>query len=168
MILKTGCGEITYDFRQPVCFYSAEYRPEIRDLRLGVSGMYQFYTLSNGLRIGAEVMPQVKSVTAGFFIQAGGMTETAEQNGIYHFVEHMLFKGTERRNACQLVQAIDRTGGTLNAFTSDEYTCVYVKTLDRQIETAVDVLCDMLFHSRLAAEDIALEKKNPGWCENSR
>lgn len=128
-------------------------------MRLGVSGMYQFYTLSNGLRIGAEVMPQVKSVTAGFFIQAGGMTETAEQNGISHFVEHMLFKGTERRSACQLVQAIDRTGGTLNAFTSDEYTCVYVKTLDRQIETAVDVLCDMLFHSRLAAEDIALEKK---------
>lgn len=121
--------------------------------------MYQFYTLSNGLRIGAEAMAQVKSVTAGFFIHAGGMTETAAQNGISHFVEHMLFKGTERRSACQLVQAIDRTGGVLNAFTSDEYTCVYVKTLDRQIETAVDVLCDMLFHSRLAAEDIELEKR---------
>lgn len=121
--------------------------------------MYQFYTLSNGLRIGAEVMPQVKSVTAGFFIRAGGMTETAEQNGISHFVEHMLFKGTERRKACELVQAIDRTGGILNAFTSDEYTCVYVRTLDRQIETAVDVLCDMLFHSKFAEEDIELEKR---------
>lgn len=124
--------------------------------------MIQFYTLSNGLRIGAENIPHVKSVTAGFFIRAGGMTEQKCENGISHFVEHMLFKGTEKRNACQLVQEIDRTGGVLNAFTSDEYTCFYVKTLDRQLETAIDVLCDMLFHSKLAPEDIELEKRVVG------
>ncbi len=121
--------------------------------------MVQFYTLSNGLRIGAENIPHVKSVTAGFFIRAGGMTEQKCENGISHFVEHMLFKGTTKRNACQLVQAIDRTGGVLNAFTSDEYTCFYVKTLDRQLETAIDVLCDMLFQSKLTPEDIELEKR---------
>ena len=87
------------------------------------------------------------------------MTEQKCENGISHFVEHMLFKGTKKRNACQLVQAIDRTGGVLNAFTSDEYTCFYVKTLDRQLETAIDVLCDMLFHSKLTPEDIELEKR---------
>ena len=121
--------------------------------------MYQFYTLSNGLRIGAEVIPDVKSVTAGFFVRAGGMTETKEEQGISHFIEHMLFKGTKRRSACSLVQEIDRTGGVLNAFTSDEYTCVYAKVLDRQLETAMDVLCDMIFHSQLRPEDIELEKK---------
>lgn len=124
--------------------------------------MYQFYTLSNGLRIGAEEIPHVKSVTAGFFIRAGGMTETKEENGISHFIEHMLFKGTENRTACQIVRAIDRTGGVLNAFTSDEYTCFYVKTLDRQLETAIDVLCDMLFSSKLTPEDIELEKRVVG------
>ncbi len=121
--------------------------------------MVQFYTLSNGLRIGAENIPHVKSVAAGFFIRAGGMTEESRENGISHFVEHMLFKGTKKRNACQIVQEIDRTGGVLNAFTSDEYTCYYVKTLDRQLETAIDVLCDMLFQSKLAPEDIELEKR---------
>ena len=121
--------------------------------------MVQFYTLPNGLRIGAEKISHVKSVTAGFFIRAGGLTENADENGISHFLEHMLFKGTEHRNACQIVQAIDRTGGVLNAFTSDEYTCYYVKTLDRQLETAIDVLCDMLFHSLLSPEDMELEKR---------
>ncbi len=121
--------------------------------------MVQFYTLSNGLRIGAEKISHVKSVTAGFFIQAGGLTEKKQENGISHFLEHMLFKGTENRSACQIVQAIDRTGGVLNAFTSDEYTCYYVKTLDRQLETAIDVLCDMLFHSLFSPEDMELEKR---------
>lgn len=121
--------------------------------------MYQFYTLSNGLRIGAEEIPYVKSVTAGFFIRAGGMTERKCENGISHFVEHMLFKGTKRRNACQIVREIDQTGGTLNAFTTDEYTCFYVKTLDRQLPIAIDVLCDMLFHSNLTSENMELEKK---------
>ena len=121
--------------------------------------MYQFHTLKNGMRLVCEQIPYVKSVTVGFWIQAGSVTEQDSECGISHFIEHMLFKGTTNRSAKEIVQAIDWIGGHINAFTSTECTCLYTKTLSRHIGTAIEVLCDMLQNSSLSPREIEIEKK---------
>lgn len=121
--------------------------------------MYQFHTLKNGMRLVSEQIPYVNSVTVGFWIQAGSVTEQDGECGISHFIEHMLFKGTKDRSAKEIVQAIDWIGGHINAFTSTECTCLYTKTLSRHIGTAIEVLCDMLQNSSLRPNEIEIEKK---------
>ena len=121
--------------------------------------MYQFHTLKNGMRLVSEQIPYVNSVTVGFWIQAGFVTEQDGECGISHFIEHMLFKGTKDRSAKEIVQAIDWIGGHINAFTSTECTCLYTKTLSRHIGTAIEVLCDMLQNSSLRPNEIEIEKK---------
>lgn len=120
--------------------------------------MYQQYRLSNGVRVVLEKIPHVKSVSLGFWIKAGSIHESKENNGISHFIEHMLFKGTETRTAKGIAEAIDNIGGQLNAFTSKECTCYYVKVLDSHVGLAVDVLTDMLFHSTFRSSEIEKEK----------
>ncbi|TCO79892.1 M16 family metallopeptidase [Marinisporobacter balticus] len=120
--------------------------------------MYQKYTLSNGVRVVLEKIPHVKSVSLGFWVKTGSIHENKTNNGITHFIEHMLFKGTEKRNAKEIAAAIDDIGGQLNAFTSKECTCYYAKVLDSHVDIAVDVLTDMLFHAQFNAEEIEKEK----------
>ncbi|MEW9121880.1 MAG: pitrilysin family protein [Thermotaleaceae bacterium] len=120
--------------------------------------MFQKHTLNNGVRLVMEKIPYVKSVSLGFWIGAGSVNETAENNGITHFVEHMLFKGTGNRNAKQIAESIDSIGGQLNAFTSKECTCFYAKVLDEHLPIAVDVLTDMIFHSTFQSVEIEKEK----------
>ena len=100
--------------------------------------MIQRKTLDNGLRIILEEIPTVRSVTIGIWIKTGSRFETKEENGISHFIEHMLFKGTTKRNAQDIAEAFDAIGGEVNAFTSKEYTCLYAKVLDTHQSIAMD------------------------------
>lgn len=120
--------------------------------------MTETITLQNGIRVVLEPMDGVASVAVGVWVNAGSVFESARIAGISHFIEHMLFKGTERRTAAQIAAEMDAIGGNLNAFTSKECTCYHVKALGEDLEKAVDMLADIVLHSTLAAEDIAREK----------
>ena len=121
--------------------------------------MYEFRTLSNGIRVVAEKIDYLRSVSIGVWVGNGSRYETKELNGISHFIEHMLFKGTKKRTAKDLASVIDNVGGQINAFTAREYTCFYTKTLDSHANLAMDVLSDMLFNSVLDNDDMALERR---------
>lgn len=121
--------------------------------------MFKKYTLNNGVRIVCEKIPYVRSLSIGIWVKTGSRNETRQNNGISHFIEHMLFKGTENRNAKEIAGSIDNIGGQLNAFTGKECTCFYAKTLDTHIELVVDVLSDMFFNSIFAKSDIDVEKR---------
>ena len=121
--------------------------------------MHRKFTLSNGLRVVCEKIPYVRSVSTGIWVKTGSRDENQENNGISHFVEHMLFKGTKTRNAAKIAECIDNIGGQINAFTGKECTCFYARTLDDHIGTALDVLSDMFFNSIFDPKDIALEKQ---------
>jgi len=103
--------------------------------------------LANGLTITTEPLPYLRSVAAGVWIKTGSANEFEAQAGISHFLEHLLFKGTEKRTARELVEAIESQGGQLNAFTSRDYTCLYVKTLDTHVASGIEILCDIIKHS---------------------
>lgn len=120
--------------------------------------MYKRQVLDNGLRIVSEKISYVKSVSVGIWIGAGVANETAEESGISHFIEHMLFKGTQTRSAKKIAEEIDGIGGQLNAFTGKECTCYYAKTLDSHTDHVFEVLSDMLFSSNLSNKDIETER----------
>jgi predicted Zn-dependent peptidase len=115
--------------------------------------------LDNGLRLVTEAMPHVRSVSIGVWLTRGSRHESDERSGIAHFVEHMLFKGSETRTAEDIAQAIDSIGGQLDAFTSKEYAGYYIKVLDEHLPTAVDLLSDIVLRPRFAEDDIEREKK---------
>lgn len=120
--------------------------------------MYNFYKLSNGLKIVTENIDYVNSVSVGLWIENGSRNENISNNGISHFIEHMLFKGTGKRSSKEVAECIEDVGGQLNAFTGKEATCFYIKILDTHLELALDVLSDMLFNSKFSEEDIEREK----------
>ncbi len=120
--------------------------------------MIEKVTLPNGVRIVAEEIPWVRSVAVGIWVQVGSRDEDANINGISHFLEHMLFKGTKNRTAKQIAESLDAVGGQLNAFPSKEYTCYYAKVLDDHGELAVDVLSDMFVNSLFAEQEVSKEK----------
>src|SRR5437773_10031041 len=115
--------------------------------------------LDNGLRILTERMSQVRSVSIGVWLTRGSRHETAEQGGIAHFVEHMLFKGTTSRTAEDIAQAIDSIGGQPDAFTAKEYASYYIKVLDEHLPLAVDILADIVRNPAFRPDDIEREKK---------
>ena len=96
--------------------------------------------LPNGLRIVTETMPEARSVTLGAWVRVGGRDEPDELSGASHFLEHLLFKGTEKRTALQISAEIEAVGGETNAFTTKEYTCFYARVLDADLPLAVDVI----------------------------
>ena len=104
-------------------------------------------------------MSQVRSVSIGVWLTRGSRDETAEQGGIAHFVEHMLFKGTATRTAEDIAQAIDSIGGQLDAFTAKEYASYYIKVLDEHLPLAIDILADIVRNPAFSADDIEREKK---------
>ena len=115
-------------------------------------------TLGNGVRVITEPMPHVRSVSVGVWIGTGSRRETSEQNGISHFIEHMLFKGTVNRSAEQIARSVDSIGGTLDAFTAKELVCFNTKVLDEHLSPAFDVLADLVLHPLFREEDIEKEK----------
>lgn len=120
--------------------------------------MYDEFTLPNGLQVIGQNISHFRSVSVGLWVHAGSLYETEAENGLSHMLEHMLFKGTERRNARQIAQEMDSIGGQMNAFTAKECTCYYTKVMDQHLENAVDLLSDLLLHSTLEAGELAKER----------
>lgn len=123
-----------------------------------VESTYQKTILPNGVRIVTEEIPHVRSLSLGFWIETGSRDEFPENNGISHFIEHMVFKGTKKRNVKEIAQSIESVGGYLNAFTSKEHTCYYARVLDEHLELATDVLSDMVFQPTFPEKELEKER----------
>ena len=117
------------------------------------------HVLSNGLVVVTETMNHVRSVSVGVWIRNGSRRESTEQNGLAHFMEHMVFKGTERRSAESIAREMDSVGGMLDAFTSKEQICFNAKVLDDHLPIAFDIISDLCLRPRFDAEDVAKERQ---------
>ncbi len=115
-------------------------------------------TLQNGLTIVSEHVDFVRSAAVGLWVEAGSRDETRENNGIAHFMEHMVFKGTRKRSPFEIANTIESLGGKLNAFTGKELTCFYARVLDEHLPLAIDVLSDILLNPLFQPEDVDREK----------
>ena len=118
----------------------------------------QLTTLASGLRVATCEMPQVETAAAGVWAAVGGRHEPAALNGICHFIEHMLFKGTQKRSARRIMQDVEGVGGDMNAFTAEERTCYYATAAAEHFPLLCDVLGDLYRHPRLAPRDIERER----------
>ena len=136
-------------------------------------GVMRRTVLPGGIRVLSETVPGVRSVAFGVWIGVGSRDESPSLSGASHYLEHLLFKGTRRRDALEISAALDEVGGELNAFTAKEYTCFYARVLDVDVPIAVDVICDMVTSSVLSAhevdnergvilEEIAMHEDDPG------
>ena len=120
--------------------------------------MYQKITLPNGVRVVHEYIDTVRSAAIGIWVGNGSRFEPAELSGVSHFIEHMIFKGTEKRSARHIAVAMDAMGGQANAFTAKEVTCYYMRVLDTHVQTAAELLADMFLHSKFDQSDLELER----------
>jgi len=116
-------------------------------------------TFENGLTVATAEMPHMASVSLGLWVGVGSRYEPAEINGVCHFIEHLLFKGTKRRSAREISQAVEGIGGYLNAFTSEEATCFHSRACHDRFDELLDVLVDMFLNSKFAPEDMAKERE---------
>ncbi len=120
---------------------------------------YRKTVLPNGVRVVSEANDHIQSVSLGIWVRAGSRYEPQHLNGICHFIEHMLFKGTPSRDAYTIAKEIDSVGGVLNAFTSKEFTAFYAKVLKEDLELAVDLLTDIFLNSIFPEDEILREKQ---------
>jgi predicted Zn-dependent peptidase len=127
--------------------------------KYGDFNTYRKTTLDNGVRIVTEEIPYLQSVSLGIWVRTGSRFEQPSVNGICHFIEHMLFKGTERRSAFTIAKEIDSVGGVLNAFTSKEMTAFYCRILSENLELAVDLLNDIFLNASFPEDEIEREKQ---------
>jgi predicted Zn-dependent peptidase len=111
------------------------------------------WNLNSKTKLVVQEIPYVKSVAIGIYIKVGSRHEPLHLTGASHFIEHMLFKGTEKRSARDIASSFERIGGQLNAYTGKEYTCLYARILDENMEMALEILLDMLFHSQFINKD---------------
>ena len=121
--------------------------------------MYQKTTLTNGLRIVSESIPYMSSISLGIFAGTGSRHETPAEQGVSHFIEHLMFKGTHRRSAKDIAEMVDDVGGQLNAATDRENTCYYIKVLPEHLSLGMDILSDMLLNSKFADVDVEKERQ---------
>jgi predicted Zn-dependent peptidase len=121
--------------------------------------MVQKSVLGNGIRVITEKIPSAHSVTIGFWVENGSRHENVADNGISHFLEHMLFKGTESRSSADIAKEIDSVGGVLNGFTSCEYSCYYAKVLARKLPLAIDLISDIVLNSVFNLDEIEKERR---------
>ena len=119
--------------------------------------MHDEWLLPNGLRVVGERLPYLRSVSIGAWMHVGSMMEEPSENGLSHFLEHMVFKGTEKRTARQIAEEMDAVGGQLNAFTGRDCTCFYAKVIDENLELAVDILADLVINATM--DETELEKE---------
>ena len=124
----------------------------------GGGGIVRHTVLPGGLRVVTEAVPTLRSVTVGIWVGVGSRDESPTLAGESHYLEHLLFKGTRRRDALAISAAIDAVGGEMNAFTSKEYTCYYARVLDTDLPLAVDVVCDLVTSSRIRTADVDSER----------
>lgn len=120
--------------------------------------MFRKTTLDNGIRIVSEELPNVNSATLGIWVKTGSRNEKSFENGVSHFIEHLQFKGTSKYSAKDISEVLEELGGQINAFTTKEYTCYYIRVLYEYFFEALEVLVDMFFNSRYDVEDIRREK----------
>ncbi|MFV1463220.1 pitrilysin family protein [Phaeobacter sp. JH20_36] len=118
----------------------------------------QQHQLANGFRIVTETMPGLQSAAIGIWVTAGGRNERIEQNGIAHFLEHMAFKGTKRRSALEIAEAIEDVGGYINAYTSREVTAYYARVLQEDVPLALDVVADIVLNPVFDPREIEIER----------
>ncbi|WP_312354844.1 M16 family metallopeptidase, partial [Aminipila sp.] len=121
--------------------------------------MIETRKLGCGIRIVMEKIPYVQSVALGIWVKAGAVDETKNISGISHFIEHMMFKGTEERSAKKIAEDVDRIGGQINAFTGREATCYYMKTLGTNAKQAAEILLDMFLNSKFDKTEMSKEKQ---------
>ncbi|MGH3462895.1 MAG: M16 family metallopeptidase [Kribbellaceae bacterium] len=114
--------------------------------------------LPSGLRVLSQTVPGFRTVTFGVWVGVGSRDETPALSGATHFLEHLLFKGTRRRDALEISAALDAVGGEMNAFTAKEYTCYYARVLDTDLPLAVDVICDMITSATCTSADVESER----------
>src|SRR6201996_7358793 len=114
--------------------------------------------LNHGAQLAVAQMPHVESVSVGFWLGVGGRHESKRQNGIFHFLLHMMVKGTSKRTAREISEAVEGVGGYLNAFTAEEMTCYYARASAKHLPKVVDVLTDMLLRATFPAAEIARER----------
>jgi predicted Zn-dependent peptidase len=114
--------------------------------------------LANGVRLVSQYMPHTRSVSMGVWVNVGARDEADPENGLSHFIEHMIFKGTAKRNAFQIAKEFDAIGGHTNAFTTMEHTCYHAKVLDSQVETMVDILSDIFLNSTFDPREVERER----------
>lgn len=124
-----------------------------------LSHMVHETTFDNSLRVVTQQVPGMHTVSIGVWVSNGARCEQPVEQGVAHFIEHLLFKGTKRRTARQITREIDSLGGILNAFTSYEYVCYYAKALAKTLPQVVDILSDMFLHSTFPADEIEKERK---------
>jgi predicted Zn-dependent peptidase len=122
------------------------------------NSLYQKTVLDNRLRIVTETIPYVRSISLGIWANVGSRDETEKQNGISHFLEHMVFKGTKKRSVKDIAQSIESLGGYLNAFTTKEQTCFYARVLDEHLTKALDVLSDIVLNATFEPSELEKEK----------
>ena len=115
--------------------------------------------LPNGLRIVTETMPEARSVSLGAWVRVGGRDEAPELSGASHFLEHLLFKGTEHRSARQIAEAVDSVGGEMNAFTAREHTAYYARLPHARLDVGLDILCDVLSEPALRPAEVEAERQ---------
>ncbi|HEX7159440.1 MAG TPA: pitrilysin family protein [Edaphobacter sp.] len=130
---------------------------EETDLSRGTSRNIRKTILPNGLTVLTESVPHLRSVSMGAWIASGSRDESPEINGISHFIEHMVFKGTTSRSAKQIAREVDTIGGNLDAFTSKEMVCFNMKVLDEQVAPALDILADLVLHPTFTPEELNRE-----------
>lgn len=121
--------------------------------------MYRKTTLANGLRIVSESIPYMSSISLGIFVGTGSRNETPAEQGVSHFIEHLMFKGTHKRSAKDIAETVDDVGGQLNAATDRENTCYYIKVLPEHLPLGMDILSDMLLNSKFADTDVEKERQ---------
>ena len=129
--------------------------------------MVFYKSYDNGLRLVVDKIEGLFSVSAGVLVKTGSANETPEENGISHFIEHTLFKGTETRTAFEISDCIDRIGAQINAFTSKELTCYYTKSTKEHMQKSLEVLSDIFFNSVFDKKELEKEKSQAdpwrGW-----
>src|SRR6266705_3302486 len=139
-----------FSFPRYLC-HNSEMASEVRDI--------QKHALPNGLVVITETMSHVRSVSVGVWVRNGSRREIPEENGLAHFIEHMVFKGTERRSAEAIAREMDSVGGMLDAFTSKEQICFNAKVLDEHLPIAFDVIADLVLRPKFDSEDVKKERK---------
>jgi predicted Zn-dependent peptidase len=121
--------------------------------------MYRKTVLDNGIRVISEKLDHFRSVSLGIWVGAGSRDEVEEENGISHFIEHMIFKGTNRRTSLQIAKELDAIGGLSNAFTGNEYTCFHSRVLDKNFPALADILSDIFLHSTFDPQEMNRERQ---------
>jgi predicted Zn-dependent peptidase len=122
------------------------------------TAQYEKTVLDNGIRVVTERIPSVRSASLGIWADVGSRDESPSRNGITHFLEHMVFKGTRKRSVTDIARSLESLGGYLNAFTTKEHTCFYARVLDVHVPQAMDVLADLVLHATFKQEEVEKEK----------